>query len=307
MDGKFLTSILKELTDNPKEPYTVIRYVRLSQHIVDSRFEYVSPAAGEIYEQAPEQIVGRFLSEFHTLADYYRGCIFSIARKLNRRNIPDDYVGRILTAEGRLQPVYKKITQLIGASGDTYWITRLERVRETDPPPEPDIDELAITPEALQAWAGLGPVAYVEKLLRESPTFFAAQSANGQALDNQYHRALSPHPHNSNVAIIAEKDTSSSIITHAMLANRAAETLEALHCLSKSNVNLIWVRDRDEPRQVAVQTVIEQLQQAMSQGQRFCVRCLQTSRVYAVDPNRCSVCRQPWYKPYERRPWKRRK
>ena len=306
MDGKLLTSILQELTDNPKEPYTIIRYVRLSQHIVDSRFEYVSPAAGEIYEQAPEQIVGRYLSEFHTLADYYRGCIFSIARKLNRHNIPDDYIGRILTAEGRIQPVYKKITQLIGASGDTYWITHLERVRETDPPPEPDIDQLAITPEAFQAWAGLGPVAYVEKLLRESPTFFAAQSANGQASNDQHHRVSSPHPHNSNVAIITENETSSSHITRSTLASRAAKTLETLRRLSKSKVDRIWVRDRDEPRQVAVQTVIELLQQAMSQGQRFCVRCLKTSRVYAVDPNRCSVCRQPWYKPYERRPWKRR-
>ena len=306
MDGKFLTSILKELADNPKEPYTIIRYVRLSRHIVDSRFEYVSPAAGEIYEQAPEQIVGRYLSEFHTLADYYRGCIFSIARKLNRRDIPDDYIGRILTAEGRIQPVYKKITQLIGASGDTYWITRLERVRETDPPPEPDIDQLAITPETFQEWAGLGPVAYVEKLLRESPTFFAAQSANSQAPGDQPHPVSSPCPDNSNVAIIAENETSSSLVTHSTLASRAAETLEALRRLSKSKVDRIWVRDRDEPRQVAVQTVIDLLQQAMSQGQRFCVRCLKTSRVYAVDPSRCSVCRQPWYKPYERRPWKRR-
>ncbi len=204
MDGKSLTSILKELTDNPKEPYTIVRYVRLSQGIVDSRFEYVSPAAGDIYEQEPEQLIGRYLSEFHTLEDYYRGCVFSIARKLKRKDIPNDYIGRILTAEGRLQPVYKKITQLIGAHGDTYWITRLERVREMDPPPEPDIDKLAITAEAFQAWAGLGPVAYVEKLLHESPNFFAVQSAHGQAPKLKRPEVLSPFSDNSNVAIIAK-------------------------------------------------------------------------------------------------------
>jgi len=307
MDGKFLASILKELTDNPKEPYTIIRYVRLSQHIVDSRFEYVSPAAGDIYEQEPEQIVGRYLSEFHTLEDYYRGCVFSIARKLKRQDIPDDYIGRILTAEGHVQPVYKKITQLLGASGDTYWITRLERVRETDPPPEPDIDKLAITPEAFQAWAGLGPVAYVEKLLHENPTFFEAQSAHAQAPKWRYPQVFPPLPNNSNVAIIAKKKVSSSLKTQSTLSDRSAETLEELHRMSNSNVALIWVRDREAPRQVAIQEVIEQLQQAMSQGQRLCVRCLKTSRVYAVDPDRCSVCRQPWYKPYERRPWKRRR
>jgi len=307
MDGKSLTAILKELTDNPKEPYTIIRYVRLSQNIVDSRFEYVSPAAGDIYEQEPEQLVGRYLSEFHTLADYYRGCVFSIARKLRRKNIPDDYIGRILTAEGHIQPVYKKITQLIGASGDTYWITRLERVRETDPPPEPDVDKLAITPEAFQAWAGLGPVAYVEKLLRENPTFFATQSTLGQTPNVQCWQAFPLLSRNSNVAIIAQKGGASSRVINSVLSDRAAETLEELHRLSNNNVHLVWVRDGEEPRQVAIQEVIEQLQQAMSQGQRFCVRCLKTSRVYAVDPDRCSICRQPWYKPYERRPWKRRR
>jgi hypothetical protein len=307
MDGKSLTSILKELTDNPKEPYTIIRYVRLSQHIVDSRFEYVSPAAGDIYEQEPEQLVGRYLSEFHTLTDYYRGCVFSIARKLKRKNIPDDYIGRILTAEGHIQPVYKKITQLIGASGDTYWITRLERVRETDPPPEPDVDKLSITPEAFQAWAGLGPVAYVEKLLRENPTFFATQSTLDQMPNLQWLQAFPLLSRNSNVAIISKAKGASSLVINSALSDRTAETLEELHRLSNNNVHLIWVRDGEEPRQVAIQEVIEQLQQAMSQGQRFCVRCLKTSRVYAVDPDRCSVCRQPWYKPYERRPWKRRR
>jgi hypothetical protein len=307
MHGKSLTSILKELTDNPKEPYTIIRYVRLSQSIVDSRFEYVSPTAGDIYEQEPEQLIGRYLSEFHTLADYYRGCVFSIARKLKRKDIPDDYIGRILTAEGNIQPVYKKITQLIGAGGDTYWITRLERVRETDPPPEPDVDKLAITPEAFQAWAGLGPVAYVEKLLQASPTFFAIQTAFGQMSNLKRPQVLSPPPDNNNVAIIAKKRTTSSLITNSALSDRAAETLEELHRMSNNNVHLIWVRDGEEPRQIAIQEVIEQLQQAMSQGQRFCIRCLKTTRVYAVDPDRCSVCRQPWYKPYERRPWKRRR
>jgi hypothetical protein len=306
MDGKSWTSILRELTDNPKEPYTIVRYVRLSQHIVDSRFEYVSPAAGDIYEQEPEQLIGRYLSEFHTLADYYRGCVFSIARKLKRKDIPDDYIGRILTAEGHIQPVHKRITQLIGANGDTYWITRLERVRETDPPPEPDVDKLAITPEAFQAWAGLGPVAYVERLLHESPNFFAAQSAHGQAPRLKRPRALSLCPPNSNVAIIAKKRPPSSLRTRAVLSDRTSETLEELHRMANNNVELIWVRDQEEPRQIAIQEVIEQLQQAMSQGQRFCVRCLKTSRVYAVDPDRCSVCWQPWHKPYARRPWKRR-
>jgi transcriptional regulator with XRE-family HTH domain/PAS domain-containing protein len=145
-------------------PSWIAQRVEVAPGIVDAQIIQVTPAMVALlgYEEAP-QLVGRYLSELHVLADVQTTRLYWIVRSLGFPDAaPWDYVARCLTAQGRVLRVVKHIkAQWHGPDGEYLavqhepWRPHHQRLYPTTLPPPRRLP----TPEEAHAIAGEACVA----------------------------------------------------------------------------------------------------------------------------------------------------
>ena len=194
IDGNFLPQIMQELIQQGHEPYTVTRHVHITADIVDAQYVLVTPAAAEIYGlESPDQLIGTYLSQTLMSQDYMRGVLYAVARHHRIRvNAPVNYATRIVRPDNEIVGVKKNTIQLMAREGTTYWITKLELVREFDVPKPVTAEELKLTPQMVYDWAGVASVAEAQKRICSSQNTLHDDRTSGEyAWDVQSNHATS--------------------------------------------------------------------------------------------------------------------
>ena len=133
-----LSALLRAYVEQQTDAFTVAAWVRLTDTIADAQFLLASPAGAAVYGFLPEELVGQYLSQRHTPEDHYKGLKLATARRLGRV-VPQPYPTRILTRNGTLRSVIKRV-RMIDLATTTLWITHLLPARKMLPTPDIDLD-----------------------------------------------------------------------------------------------------------------------------------------------------------------------
>lgn len=138
-----LSALLRAYVEQQTDAFTVAAWVQLTDTIADAQFLLASPAGAAVYGFLPEELVGQYVSQRHTQEDYRKALKLATARRLGRV-VPQPYPTRILTRNGTLRSVIKRV-RMIDLAATTLWITHLLPANKMMP--TPDIDP----PENFQA------------------------------------------------------------------------------------------------------------------------------------------------------------
>ena len=132
-----LSALLRAYVEQQTDAFTVAAWVRLSDSIADAQFLLASPAGAAMYGFLPEELVGQYASQRHAPEDYRKMLTLAAARRLGRM-VPQLYPTRVLTRNGTLRPVIKRV-QMTDLAATTIWITHLLPTRHTLPTPDIDL------------------------------------------------------------------------------------------------------------------------------------------------------------------------
>ena len=133
-----LSALLRAYVEKQTDAFTVAAWVRLTDTIADAQFLLASPAGAAVYGFLPEELVGQYVSQRHTQEDYRKALKLATARRLGRV-VPQPYPTRILTRNGTLRSVIKRV-RMIDLAATTLWITHLLPTGKMLPTPDIDLD-----------------------------------------------------------------------------------------------------------------------------------------------------------------------
>ena len=133
-----LSALLRAYVEQQTDAFTVAAWMQLTDTIADAQFLLASPAGAAVYGFLPEELVGQYVSQRHTPEDHYKGLKLATARRLGRV-VPQPYPTRILTRNGTLRSVIKRV-RMIDLATTTLWITHLLPARKMLPTPDIDLD-----------------------------------------------------------------------------------------------------------------------------------------------------------------------
>ena len=133
-----LSALLRAYVEQQTDAFTVAAWVQLTDTIADAQFLLASPAGAAVYGFLPEELVGQYASQRHTPEDHYKGLKLATARRLGRI-VPQPYPTRILTRNGTLRSVIKRV-RMIDLATTTLWVTHLLPASKMLPTPDIDLD-----------------------------------------------------------------------------------------------------------------------------------------------------------------------
>lgn len=129
-----LSALLRAYVEQQTDAFTVAVWVRLTDTIADAQFLLASPAGAAVYGFLPEELVGQYVSQRHPQEDYRKALKLATARRFGRV-VPQPYPTRILTRNGTLRSVIKRV-RMIDLAATTLWITHLLPASKILPTPD---------------------------------------------------------------------------------------------------------------------------------------------------------------------------
>ena len=135
-----LSALLRAYVQQQSDAFTVAAWVQLTETIADAQFLLASPTGAALFGFLPEELVGQYASQRYPPEDYRKALKLGNARRLGMP-VPQSYPSRILTRNGVVRPVIKRV-HMTNLAATTVWITSLLPAREVLPVPNIDIGSL---------------------------------------------------------------------------------------------------------------------------------------------------------------------